>query len=115
MKIRIVCEAAGVAVAAVLNESATAEALLEVLPVEAPAQRWGEELYFMVPVHVGPEAQAEHVEHGDIAYWPPGPAFCVFFGQQPVSAVNPLGRVEGDAAVFGGVQDGQLVRLELAD
>jgi hypothetical protein len=114
VKIRIVCEAAGVEATATLGESATARALYKALPIEATAQRWGGEVYFTVPVAVGPEAAVEQVASGDIGYWPPGPAFCIFFGQQPVSAVNPLGAVDGDAAVFEAVDEGYPIRLEAA-
>jgi hypothetical protein len=111
-RIRIVCEAAGVDVTAGVNDSQSAQALLGELPIDAVAQRWGAEVYFTVPVQAPPENPVEHVAHGDIAYWPPGPAFCVFFGQQPVSAVNKLGEIDGDAAVFAAVEDGQAIRLE---
>jgi len=68
-----------------------------------------------VPLELGAESPVESVAVGDIGYWPPGSAFCAFFGQQPYSAVNPLGSVEGDALVFDAVGDGDLVRLEAAD
>jgi hypothetical protein len=113
-KIRIVCETAGVEATATLTESATARALYEALPIDAIAQRWGGEVYFTVPVHAGSEDAVEKVVFGDIGYWPPGPAFCIFFGQQPISAVNPLGSVEGDAAVFEAVDEGYPIRLEAA-
>jgi hypothetical protein len=66
---------------------------------------------------------------GEIAYWPPGSAFCIFFGPTPASEgnvpgggdapraasdVNPLGRVEGDATRFTRVPDGAPVTLERA-
>jgi len=60
---------------------------------------------------------------GDLGYWPPGHAFCIFFGRTPVSrgneirpasAVNVFGKVEGDAKVFTRVRDGAKVVLEKA-
>lgn len=113
--IRIVCETAGVDLTATLNESRTAGELMGVLPVEGAAQRWGDEVYFGLPLELGAESPVESVAVGDIGYWPPGSAFCIFFGQQPYSAVNPLGSVEGDARAFAAVGDGDLVRLEAAD
>lgn len=101
-QIRIVCEAAGVETTATLDDSATAQALYETLPVEAPARRWGREVYFDVPVRRELESPVEQVSAGEIAYWPPGAAFCIFFGQQPYSAVSPIGRVA----------DGQMMRIE---
>ena len=67
-----------------------------------------------------PDAQ-EVVERGDLGYWPPGRAFCIFFGPtpasrgeecRPASPVNVFGRVEGDSTVFRGVRAGTRVRLE---
>jgi len=114
-RIRIVCEAAGVELAATLNDSQTSRELLGILPVEGEAQRWGDEVYFAIPLELGAESPVETVAVGDLGYWPPGSAFCVFFGQQPYSAVNPLGSVEGDARALTAVGDGDLVRLEEAE
>ena len=53
--------------------------------------------------------RARVVELGDLGYWPPGKAWCIFFGQTPVSqpgkimpasAVNVIGKVLGDATQF---------------
>ena len=58
---------------------------------------------------------------GDLGYWPPGRAFCIFFGPtpasrgtecRPASPVNVFGRVEGDPKVFKAVRAGERVRLE---
>lgn len=39
------------------------------LPLEARANRWGDEIYFAIPVFVGPEPEArEAVEVGDVGY-----------------------------------------------
>jgi hypothetical protein len=104
-----------------LNDSETANALWRALPVEATAQTWGDEIYFDVGVTASPESPREVVELGDLGYWPPGRAFCIFFGPtpmsrgdeiRPASAVNLLGRVIGDPTVFRNVRAGTLVRLE---
>ena len=110
--IRIVCEAAGVDMTATLTDSRTSSELVRLLPVEGTAQRWGDEVYFGIPLELGPESPVESVAVGDIGYWPTGSAFCVFFGQQPYSAVTPLGSVDGDVGEFRAVSDGDLVRLE---
>jgi len=96
---------------------------LSMLPIEARANTWGDEIYFGIPVKVGPENPREVVELGDLAYWPPGNAFCIFFGRtpasrgdeiRPASAVNVFGRVEGDPKVFKKVRSGDAVRIERA-
>ena len=119
-KIRI--SAGGVVVEAELNGSRTAGKLLEVLPLRAKGSRWGDEIYFSIPLEDDEAADArQEVEVGTIAYWPPGNAFCIFWGRTPASsgeapmaasAVNVLGRIVGDATVFGGVRSGAEVRIE---
>ena len=92
-----------------LNDSKTASMIADALPIEVDFSTWGDEIYFAIPVKTGPENSVEVVELGDIAYWPPGNAFCIFYGDTPISAngeirpaspVNPLGRIKGNPEVF---------------
>ncbi len=120
---RIRITAGSVSAEAVLNESATATAIWEALPLSVPGQTWGDEIYFDIGVKAKPELPRETVEMGDLGYWPPGSAFCIFFGPTPVSRgaeirpaspVNVLGRVSGDPNVFKKVRSGTVVRVERA-
>ena len=104
-----------------LNDSKTAVAIWETLPIEAKADTWGDEIYFGIPVRAEADAAKEVVDHGDLAFWPPGHAFCIFFGPtpasrgdeiRPASPVNVVGRVHGDATVFKKVRAGTRVTLE---
>jgi hypothetical protein len=113
--------AGDVSAEAVLNDSATAEAIWDALPIEARASTWGDEIYFGIPVHLDEQDAREVVELGDLGYWPPGHAFCIFFGRtpmsrgneiRPASPVNVLGKIEGDARVFTRVANGARIRLE---
>ena len=71
---------------------------------------------------LGEEENAQAVvEKGDLGYWPPGNAFCIFFGRtpasrgdevRPASPVNVFGRWEGDPAIFKKVRSGEKVLLE---
>lgn len=102
-----------------LNDSPTARAIFASLPLSAEANTWGDEVYFQVPVDQKLDLTAvELVEAGDLAYWPTGRAFCIFFGPTPVSregeirpasAVNPIGKAIGDARVLKSVRDGDPV------
>ncbi|HUU55045.1 MAG TPA: cyclophilin-like fold protein [Armatimonadota bacterium] len=107
-----------------LNDSETGRAIAKALPIEARGSTWGDEIYFAIPVSCGSEDPKEVVEMGDLAYWPPGSAFCIFFGPtpasegdeiRPASAVNVIGRVEGDATVLKAVRSGETVRIEAAE
>jgi uncharacterized protein len=120
-RIRII--AGSVSADAVLDESRTAKAVWDALPLAISGETWGDEIYFGIPVKAKPESPRETVEMGDLGYWPPGSAFCIFFGPTPVSRgdeirpaspVNVFGRVEGDPTVFKKVRSGTTVRVERA-
>lgn len=111
-----------------LNESAAAQALAAALPVTGRANVWGEELYWAVPVKAGLDPDASDLrEVGDLAYWPPGQAFCIFFGRTPAShggepraasAVNLIGRLEladETVAALKAVPSGAAVTIAAAD
>ncbi len=111
---RIRVKAGSVTVTVALNDSRTAALILEALPFESKAQTWGDEVYFDTPVAAGEEDPQAAVPFGAAAYWPPGKALCLFFGQTPCSPVNVVGAVEGDAAALKGVQGDDPVRVEKA-
>lgn len=121
-KIKITAD--GVSATATLNDSATADAVWEALPIKGRANTWGDEIYFSIPVKMDQEPDAQEVvELGDLGYWPPGSAFCIFFGRTPVSgpdeirpasAVNVLGKLDGDPKVFRNVKSGAAVTIERA-
>lgn len=124
MTVPIRIRAGSVAVTAELHDTPTGRAIAEVLPLDATARTWGEEIYFPIPVEEELDATAkEIVELGDLGYWPTGQAFCLFFGPtpmsqgteiRPASAVNIVGRVTADATVFKQVGEGEPVRIERA-
>jgi hypothetical protein len=121
-KIRIT--AGKVSVEASLNDSPTAGKIWDALPIEERGNTWGDEIYFSIPVDARQEKDARDiVAVGELGYWPPGTAFCIFFGRTPAStderpraasAVNIIGKVQGDATAFRGVGSGTRVRLERA-
>lgn len=106
---------------AALNDTQTAQSVWDALPIAAAANTWGEEIYFGIPVNAALEQGQEVVELGDLGYWPPGRAFCIFFGPtpasrgaeiRPASAVTIIGRVSGDATLFRQVRAGTNVTIE---
>ena len=116
--------AGSVSARATLDDSRTARAVWTALPIEAAAQTWGDEIYFPVPVNLPEDEPQAVVALGDLGYWPPGRAFCIFFGPtpasredecRPASPVNVFGRIHGDSTVFKAVRAGTRVRLERAE
>jgi len=115
--------AGAVSAKAQLDASKTASAIWDALPIEAKAETWGDEIYFGIGVTIAPESPRATVDMGDLGYWPPGKAFCIFFGPtpasqgdeiRPASPAHVLGRVDGDATVFKKIRAGAPVRIERA-
>lgn len=108
-----------------LNDSPSGRAVAAGLPLRAAANVWGDEIYFSIPVTLAEDANAqEEMPVGALAYWPPGKAFCIFFGPTPVSRgaaprayspVNHIGQISGDATVLRGVRSGATVLVSRAD
>lgn len=104
-----------------LNNSDTAQKIWEILPIESTVNRWGEEIYFPIPLKLEEENAKEIVEKGDIAFWPSGSCFCIFFGPTPISkgkeirpasAVNVFGKILGKVKEFAKVGDGEKIKIE---
>ena len=118
---RVTITAGGVEVTALLNDGRTADLVWSALPIEASASTWGDEIYFEIDVNADPHDAREIVEMGDVGYWPPGRALCLFFGPtpasrgdeiRPASPVNVLGKLQGDATVLKLVSAGEPVTVE---
>ena len=124
MRIRFRSPSIGSVEAGMIEENPkTAEAVWDALPIEGIAERWGDEVYFSTPIELGEENARERVEVGEIAYWPPGRAICIFFGPTPVSRggeiraaspVNVFARILGDATIFRRVRMGERILVERA-
>ena len=121
---KIVLISGDMSIDAELNKSQTAMSIYDNLPIDGWANIWGDEIYFEIPVSMPVENDARVVmEVGELAYWPVGRAFCIFFGPTPVSTderprayspVNVVGRVTGDPEGFKSVKNGDLVRIQIA-
>jgi hypothetical protein len=125
MSKRIRLDIAGVSVDAELHDNPTARALGDALPLTGTISMWGDELFFSTDVQaeLADEARVE-MEVGDIAYWPPGHAVCVFFGRTPASEgdqpraaspVNPVGKLLTDPDTLKNIADGDRVNVYAAD
>lgn len=124
-RIKIITEVTGEVLAELLEEKnpKTVREIWNNLPFKARANTWGDEIYFSIPVHLDLENSQEVVELGDLGYWPPGHAFCIFFGRtpasmgdeiRPASPVNVFGKILGDPKVFKKVKSGDTVTVDRA-
>ena len=102
----------------VLNDSNTSNLIWDSLPINSSVSTWGDEIYFSIPVSDDEDNSKEVVELGDLGYWPPGNAFCIFFGLtpassegeiRPASAVNILGNIVGELDSLKQVRPGESV------
>lgn len=110
-------------VEASFNDTPTARAIYDSLPIKSKVNTWGDEIYFGISVDVELEQGAEaETQVGDLALWPPMPAFCIFFGPTPASIddtpaaaspVNVFGKLDViDIDNLKGIQNGESVIVE---
>jgi hypothetical protein len=94
-----------------MYDGAAARELLKILPQEISMSRWGDEFYGALgkKLDAAGDAVRDVFEVGEVAYWPPGNALCIFFGPTPASRrgeprmASPgvaLGKILGDATVL---------------
>ncbi len=109
VRMRIKITVGEISLTAKLSDNKTARTIYNALPFESSYTVWGDEFYFAIPVHMYIEEGRDIMEIGELGFWPPGNAFCIFFGRTPVStderpkaasAVSPFGRIEEDARVL---------------
>lgn len=116
---KVIIKVNGSELVAELKDTNSANEIYNSLPIEGNVNVWGDEIYFMIPVcaELEPDAR-EVVEVGDLAYWPSGPAFCVFWGPTPVSEgdepraynpVNVFGKVISGLEELKGIRDGSSI------
>ena len=121
MKKQILIKVGSVEALAELADTETADAIWQALPFNGIVSKWGDEIYFKIPLKMELEAGQEVVEFGDLGYWPQGNAFCIFFGLTPVSsqgeiraasAVSVFGMLVDNPEVFRQVKEGETIAVE---
>ena len=104
-----------------LNDSSTAQAVWNKLPIESTVNLWGNEIYFETPVISRLEKDAiTDVKMGYICYWPMARAICIFFGPTPLSKgqeivpacpVNLIGKILGNPELLKKVDEREIVKI----
>jgi len=83
---KIFIEVSGRTLEAELSDSKAGQIISSSLPLTAQMSRWGDECYGSVGIDVPEDGTArEMMGGGEMAYWPPGRALCIFFGPTPAS------------------------------
>ena len=124
MRMKLITEKAGIYIIETINKNPkTLKAILDNLPIESTALRWGDEIYFETNIDIDLENPQETVRKGDVAYWPPGKAICIFFGPTPISSgdeirpaspVNVWGRILGEIENLKNVSSGEKIIITSA-
>ena len=119
---QIKIEFENITIKADLNNSETANNIKKILPISNSVNIWGDEIYFPVDINDEEISAKETVELGDIGYWPPGNAFCLFFGLtplsqgeeiRPASPINIIGKIRGEINILKKVKSGEKVIVSL--
>lgn len=91
-----------------LDNSKTSLNILEALPLRSTVRRWGDEIYFKIPVHSELEDGVDILELGSVAYWPPGNSICIFFGKTPAST-DDRPQAASPVTVIGKITDKKII------
>ena len=112
-----------ISIEAELNDSKTANNIKKILPISNTVNIWGDEIYFQIDVSDDENNAKEIVELGDVGFWPPGNAFCLFFGLtplsqkdeiKPASPINVVGKLKGNLDSLKSIKIGENVKVSLA-
>ncbi len=102
----------------------TFKAIIEKIPFESDASTWGKEVYFDTPASSSVENGKRQVEVGDIGFWPPGNAMCLFFGPTPssrgsepvaASPVNVIGKITRNLELLSRIIGGTKIKVGLLE
>lgn len=106
-----------------LADNYTAKEISAALPVQTSPSFWGDEIYFEIPVDIVENEQLKtKLEAGDLAYWPDGNAFCIFFGPtpgstgsepRPASPVTVIGELLEDPELLSELDKGSIGDVEV--
>ncbi len=109
-----------------LNDSLCATAIWDSLPISTKCNTWGDEIYFSIGLNFPEDSNStDVVESGTLAFWPPGNAFCIFYGLTPASSnddeiraaspVNIIGSISEDEKVFRSISSGTEITVSKAE
>ncbi|MBS20391.1 MAG: hypothetical protein CL733_05140 [Chloroflexi bacterium] len=105
---KIIIRTSDITLNAILFDTPTANKIFNQLPITSLGNRWGDEIYFSI--NISDELKLESTDLfnvGDLAFWPPGNAFCIFWGPTPASEKDEI-RAASPANLIGKIIDNPL-------
>ena len=76
-----------------LRSTKTAIAIKNILPFKSTVKKWGEEIYFEIPIEESLDLENDAkdiINIGEIAYWIEGKCIAIGYGKTPVSKGNEI-------------------------
>jgi uncharacterized protein len=120
---KILIEIGGLSFTAQLYSGAADRKFAAALPKEFTVTRWGDEYYGNCSISLHEDDTAREImKVGEIAYWAPDSAFCIFFGSTPASTdsrpraaseVIPLGLIDGDVSALKSLGTSLSVKIRM--
>lgn len=90
----------------------TVETLARKLPLEGFAAKWEFGVYFQINIARGAEKEVRRVKAGDIGYWPPSQAICLFFADAtPPAQMVKIGNITDDPKILSNAKSGSRIRI----
>jgi len=76
-----------------LRSTKTAIAIKNILPFKSTVKKWGEEIYFEIPIEESLDLENDAkdiINVGEIAYWIEGKCIAIGYGKTPISKGNEI-------------------------
>ena len=76
-----------------LRSTKTASAIKNILPFKSTVKKWGEEIYFEIPIEESLDLENDAkdiINIGEIAYWIEGKCIAIGYGKTPISKGNEI-------------------------
>ena len=76
-----------------LRSTKTAIAIKNILPFKSTVKKWGEEIYFEIPIEESLDLENDAkdiINIGEIAYWIEGKCIAIGYGKTPISKGNEI-------------------------
>ena len=106
-------------ISATLDDSPTSRDFVKSLPLTISMKRWGDrEYYGKVREPLSDRGRKQNgFANGDVAYWPRGGSFAIFFNNKVNPVISDLivfGKISTDLKVFDAMDESLEMRIELA-